>query len=90
MRRNLSLNADVPLGPSSLPRCENLALIDTVEVTIETLYQHRRHRFLACRVAATAPRRFGVGYHGEWHLHSFLGERHCLRSCRYACCHALA
>ena len=63
-----------PVGSSGLRRCEKLALIDTAEVTIETLYQHRRHRFLARRVAPTAPSRFGVGYHREWHR-SFLFGR---------------
>src|SRR5450759_2464867 len=60
------------------------------EVTRETLYDHRRRCVCACRVAAIAARRVGVGSHGEWQHHSVLGECHRLRSCGYACIHALA
>ena len=68
----------------------NPALIDTAEVTIETLYHLGHRHFLARLVAAIASRCFGVGSHGAWHLHSDLGECHRLRICGYACIHALA
>src|SRR5450759_2670391 len=60
------------------------------EVTRETLYDHRRRCFRACRVTAIAARRVRVGSHREWQHHSVLGECHRLRSCGYACIHALA